>query len=162
MSVHKLKMLMTLTLTSLLFATAASAQQRPPYGQAINLANAKTVIAAAEAEAKKNGWSVAIASVDNHGLLVCYEMFDDTQTASATVAIEKARTSAMFRRPSKEFEDNIAAGRMAVLGLPGVTPVEGGVPLVVGGKMIGAIGVSGMISTQDAQVAKAGLEALNK
>jgi uncharacterized protein GlcG (DUF336 family) len=151
-------------LASAVFATVAVAQapQRPPYGQAVGLATAKTIVAAAEAEAKKNSWSVAIAIVDNHGFLVCYEMLDDTQTASANVAVEKARTAAMFRRATKEFEDNIAGGRVAVLGLPGVTPVEGGLPIVVDGKMIGAVGVSGMTSSQDAQVAKAGLEALNR
>jgi glc operon protein GlcG len=163
MNVYKFILAFVYMLTSSTIATTAAAQApvRPPYGQAISLATAKTLIAAAEAEAKKNSWGVAIAIVDNHGFLVCYEMLDDTQTASANVAIEKARTSAMFRRPSKEFEDAIAGGRMAVLGLPGVTPVEGGLPIVIGGKMIGAIGVSGMTSAQDAQVARAGLDALN-
>lgn len=136
------------------------AQQRPPYGTAINLETAKKVGAAAIAEAKKNNWNVAVAIVDNHGMLVYYEMLDDTQTASASVAVEKARTSAGYRRPSKEFEDGIAGGRTAILGLPGVTPIEGGLPIVVGGKMIGAVGVSGVLSSQDAQVARAGLEAL--
>lgn len=146
---------------SLAFASLGTlAQQRPPYGTAINLETAKKVGAAAIAEAKKNNWNVAVAIVDNHGLLVYYEMLDDTQTASANVAIEKARTSATYRRPSKEFEENIAAGRVAVLGLPGVTPIDGGLPIVVGGKMIGAVGVSGVLSSQDAQVARAGVEAL--
>ena len=133
---------------------------RPPYGPAINLETAKKVAAAAAAEARKNNWNVAVAITDNHGTLVYYEMQDDTQTASATVAVEKARTSAGYRRPSKEFEDNVAAGRVAVMGLPGVTPVDGGLPIVVNGRMIGAIGVSGVTSAQDAQVARAGLEAL--
>jgi uncharacterized protein GlcG (DUF336 family) len=87
-------------------------------------------------------------------------MLDDTQTASAGIAIEKARTSATFRRPTKELEDGIAAGRTAILGLPGATPIDGGLPIVVGGKMIGAVGVSGVNSSQDAQVARAGLEVL--
>jgi glc operon protein GlcG len=95
-------------------------------------------------------------------MLVYYEMADDTQTASANIALEKARTSATYRRPTKELEDNIAAGRVAVLGLPGATPIEGGLPIVVGGKMIGAIGVSGVTSAQDGQVARAGVEALAK
>ena len=89
-------------------------------------------------------------------------MMDDTQTSSATIAVEKARTAAMFRRPSKEFEDNIAAGRVAVLGLPGATPIDGGLPIVVGGKIIGAVGVSGVSSAQDAQIAKAGIDGLAK
>ena len=103
---------------------------------------------------------MAVAIVDNHGMLVYYEMADDTQTASAVIAIEKARTSATYRRPTKELEDNIMAGRNAVLGLPGSTPVEGGLPIVVGGRMIGAIGVSGVTSPQDGVVAKAGVDAL--
>lgn len=149
-----------LVLSLALASMATLAQQRPPYGTAINLETAKKVGAAAIAEAKKNNWNVAVAVVDNHGMLVYYEMLDDTQTASATVAVEKARTSAGYRRPSKEFEENIAAGRVAVLGLPGVTPIDGGLPIVVGGKMIGAVGVSGVLSSQDAQVARAGVEAL--
>jgi len=150
---------------ALVFALAvpvafAQAPVRPPYGQAINLETAKKMAVAAAAEAKKNSWNVAIAIVDNHGMLIYYEMADDTQTAAANVAQEKARTAATFRRPSKEFEENVAAGRVAVLGLPGVTPIEGGLPIVVGGKMIGAIGVSGGTSPQDGQVAKAGIDAL--
>jgi len=147
-----------------LFAMGASAQapQRPPYGQGINLETAKKVAAGAVAEAKKNSWNVAIAIVDNHGFLVYYEMLDDTQTASATFAVEKARTAAMYRRPSKELEDNISAGRVAVLGFPGATPIEGGLPIVVGGKMIGAVDVSGVTSGQDGQIAKAGLDAMGK
>ena len=143
-----------------LAALSATAQQRPPYGAGINLETAKKVGAAAVAEARKNSWNVAIAIVDNHGLLVYYEMLDDTQTASATIALEKARTSATYRRPTKELEDGIAGGRVAILGLPGATPIEGGLPIVVGGKMIGAVGVSGVTSQQDGVVAKAGTDAL--
>ena len=143
-----------------LAALSATAQQRPPYGAGINLETAKKVGAAAVAEARKNSWNVAIAIVDNHGLLVYYEMLDDTQTASATIALEKARTSATSRRPTKELEDGIAGGRVAILGLPGATPIEGGLPIVVGGKMIGAVGVSGVTSQQDGVVAKAGTDAL--
>ena len=142
-------------------ATLAMAQApvRPPYGTAINLETAKKIAAGAMAESKKQSWKVAVAIVDNHGMLVYYEMQDDTQTASASIAIEKARTSATLRRPTKELEQNIADGRVAVLGLGGM-PIEGGLPIVVDGKMIGAIGVSGQASTQDAQVARAGLDAL--
>lgn len=143
-----------------LIACGTLAQQRPPYGAAINLETAKKIAAASVAEAKKNNWNVAIAIVDNHGRLVYYEMLDDTMTASANVAIEKARTSATYRRPSKEFEDGVAGGRNAILGLPGVTPIEGGIPIVIDGKMIGAVGVSGVTSPQDAQIARAGLEAM--
>ena len=143
-----------------LAALSASAQQRPPYGAGINLETAKKVGAAAVAEARKNSWNVAVAIVDNHGMLVYYEMLDDTQTASATIALEKARTSATYRRTTKELEDGIAGGRVAILGLPGATPIEGGLPIVVGGKMIGAVGVSGVTSQQDGVVAKAGVDAL--
>jgi len=162
MKIHQVFATIACALTLALSISTANAQQRPPYGQAVNLETAKKIGAAAAAEAKKNSWNVAIAIVDNHGFLVYYEMMDDTQTASANVAIEKARTSAMYRRASKEFEENIAGGRVAVLGLPGATPIEGGLPIVVGGKLIGAVGVSGVTSAQDGMVAKAGLEALAK
>jgi glc operon protein GlcG len=151
-----------LTLAMFALAAAAQAPVRPPYGQGINLETAKKVAAGAAAEAKKNSWSMAIAVVDNHGFLVYYEMMDDTQTASANVAVEKAKSSAGFRRPTKEFEDGVAGGRNALLGLPGATPIEGGVPIVVGGKMIGAIGISGGTAPQDGQTAKAGVDALGK
>jgi glc operon protein GlcG len=143
-------------------AKVARAQDAPPYGPQITLETARKVAAAAEVEARKNNWRMAIAIVDNHGTLVFYQMLDDTQTGSANIAVEKARTSAMFRRPSKAFEENIAGGRNAILGLPGVTPVEGGVPIIVGGKQIGAIGVSGASSAQDGIVAKAGVDAAGK
>jgi uncharacterized protein GlcG (DUF336 family) len=130
------------------------------YGLPVDLNQAKKIAAGALAEANKNNWRVAIAIVDTHGFLKYYEMMDDTQTASATVAIEKARTAAMFRRPTKMFEDAIAGGRTAILGMPGVAPLEGGLPIVVDGKVIGAVGVSGLTSPQDAQVAQAGLATL--
>ncbi len=159
MSIKKLAQGASVLVLSLA-ALSATAQQRPPYGAAINLETAKKVGAAAVAEARKNSWNVAIAIVDNHGMLVYYEMLDDTQTASATIALEKARTSATYRRTTKELEDGIAGGRVAILGLPGATPIEGGLPIVVGGKMIGAVGVSGVTSQQDGVVAKAGIDAL--
>lgn len=151
-----------LALVLLAGAVGVAAQQPTPpsYGSAIRLDAAKKAAAAAVAEAKKNNWNVAIAVVDNHGFLVYYEMLDDTQTASPNIAIEKARTAAMFRRPSKALEDAITGGRAAVLGLPGSTPIEGGLPIVAGGKIVGGIGVSGVTSQQDGQVAKAGVDAL--
>jgi uncharacterized protein GlcG (DUF336 family) len=142
-----------------LFAAGAMAQERPPYGQEIGLELAKKIAAGAAAESKKNGWRMAIAVVDNHGFLVYYERMDDTQTASVQVALDKAKAAAMYRRPTKAFEDGIAKGRVALLGLTGATPIEGGVPIMVGGKVIGAIGVSGANSDQDAQAAMAGLKA---
>jgi uncharacterized protein GlcG (DUF336 family) len=147
-----------------LVAPVANAQApvRPPYGQAISLETAKKLAAVSAAEARKNNWPVAIAVVDNHGMLIYYEMMDNTQTTSAVIAIEKAKTAAGYRRPSKEFQDNVTGGNAAVMGLPGVTPIEGGLPIVVDGKMIGAIGVSGVTAAQDGMVAKAGIDSLAK
>ena len=150
-------------LSAAVFALGAAqtmAQQRPGYGTAVNLETAKKIAAASIAEARRNNWNVAVAILDNHGMLIYYEMLDDTQTSSATIAIEKGRTAAMFRRPSKVFEDGVSSGRVAILGLPGATPIEGGLPIVVNGKIIGGVGVSGVNSDQDAQIARAGLEAL--
>ena len=130
------------------------------YGPDVTLETAKKIAAGAVVEANKNNWRVAIAIVDTHGLLKYYEMMDDTQTASATVAVEKARTAAMFRRPTKMFEEAIAGGRNAILGMGGITPIEGGLPIVVNGKCVGAVGVSGLTSPQDAQVGQAGLDSL--
>lgn len=158
----KLNLAVTIGLACALASAPCAAQDSPPYGTAITLDAARKVAFGAEAEARKNNWRMAIAIVDNHGTLVYYQMLDDTQYGSANVSVEKARTAALFRRPSKAFEDNIAAGRNAILGLPGVTPVEGGLPIIVGGKQIGAVGVSGASSAQDGQVAKAGIDALSK
>jgi uncharacterized protein GlcG (DUF336 family) len=130
------------------------------YGPAVDLEQAKRLASAAVAEANRNTWRVAIAIVDTHGFLKYFEMMDDTQTASATVAVEKGRTAAMFRRPTKMFEEGIAGGRTALLGLHGAIPIDGGLPIVVNGKVIGGIGVSGLTSVQDAQVAQAGLDSL--
>lgn len=133
-----------------------------PYGAPIPLAEAKRVVAAAQAEAAKNKWNVAIAIVDAGGHLVAFERMDATQYGSVTVAQEKARTAAAFRRPSKAFQDTVASGPEGtrILRLPGATPIEGGVPLVRDGKIVGAIGVSGVTSAQDGQIAAAGAAAL--
>ena len=130
------------------------------YGPAVDLEQAKRIAAGAVAEAHRNNWRVVIAIVDTHGFLTYYERMDDTLTASANVAIEKARTAAMFRRPTKMFEEGIAGGRTALLGMHGAIPIEGGLPIVVNNKVIGGIGVSGLTSVQDAQVAQAGLDTL--
>jgi uncharacterized protein GlcG (DUF336 family) len=141
-------------------ATIASAQApvRPPYGTAVSLETAKKIGEAAMADAKKRNWNVTVAVVDNHGMLIWYQMQDDTQTSAAHLAIEKARTSATLRRPTKELEDGVAAGRVAVMSLG--LAIDGGVPIVVGGKMIGAVGVSGMAAAQDAEIARSGLDAV--
>lgn len=142
-----------------LFAVVAAAQERPPYGPDVSVETAKTIAAGALAESKKNGWRMAIAIVDNHGFLVYFERMEDTQTAGVEVSIDKARAAAMFRRPTKVFEDGVNKGRPALLGLRGATPLEGGVPIMAGGKVIGAIGVSGANADQDAQAATAGIKA---
>ena len=134
--------------------------QAPGYGASIDLETARRVAAAAAAEGKENGWTVAVAIVDTAGDLVYFERMDDTQVASSQVAQEKARTAVRFKRPSKAFEDALVGGRLAVLGLPGVTPLEGGIPLLVDGKIVGAIGVSGVTSQQDGVCAQAGVDAL--
>ena len=126
----------------------------------LSIDDAHKMAAAARAEAKAQGWSVVIAIVDDGGHLVYLERLDGTQKASSESAMAKARTAIMFKRPSKVLEDAVAGGRVAVMSLPGVTPVEGGLPIVVDGHFLGAIGVSGVQSSQDAQVARAGLEAL--
>lgn len=127
---------------------------------ALTLEVAKQISSAAEAEATKNNWAVAIAIVDEGGHLVHLAKLDNTQYGSIDVAIQKAQTSAAFKRPTKVFEDAIAGGRNAIIGLKGALPLEGGVPIIHDGKIIGAIGVSGVKSTEDGQVAKAGADAL--
>lgn len=150
----------------LLFTTAVSgallAQMPNAYGPSITLEAAKKVVAPALEEAVKNHWTIAVAVVDPSGNLVYYEKLDNTQLGSANIAIDKARTAARFKRPTKEFQDPLAAGGagIRILGLEGVTPVEGGFPLVLDGKIVGAIGASGATSAQDAQCAKAGADSL--
>jgi glc operon protein GlcG len=129
-----------------------------PYGLPINLENAKKAAAAAIAEALRNNWKMAAAVVDTGGHLVYFEKMDGTQTGSVAVAINKARCAALFMRPTKAFQDVLAGGGdgLRMLGLEGAVPVEGGVPLVVDGKIVGAIGLSGGASSQDGQCARAG------
>ncbi len=130
------------------------------YGMPVSLEMARKAAAPALAEAAKNKWNVAVAIVDPAGILIYYEKMDDTQTASAKVAIDKARSAAQFKRPTKMLQDALAGGGdgLRVLALEGATPIEGGIPLIADGKIIGAIGVSGASSSQDAQCAKAGAD----
>ena len=139
---------------------SAVAQMPNPYGTAISLENAKKAAAPALAEAAKNNWRVAVAIVGPEGTLIYYEKMDNTQLGSAEIAIDKARTAALFKRPTKALQDALAAGGegLRILTLKGVTAVEGGIPLVMDGKIVGAIGVSGATSAQDAQCAKAGAD----
>ena len=132
-----------------------------PYGAPISLGDAKKAMAVAEAEAAKNGWGVAIAIVDSGANLVMLQRLDNAQLSSGRIAEQKARTAAEFRRPTKVFEDAVAGGGIGLRVLSfGASVAEGGVPIVAGGKVIGAIGVSGVQSHQDAQVAQAGADAV--
>jgi uncharacterized protein GlcG (DUF336 family) len=155
-------------LRSLLFlavagAVAPAAQgQTMNYGPSITLDQAKAVAGPAIAEARKNQWTMAVAIVDTAGDLVYFEKMDNTQVASTTVALDKARSAARFKRATKVFQDGVAAGGdgLRLLALQGAVPVEGGVPLVVGGRIVGAIGASGGTSQQDGVVAGAGAAVL--
>ncbi len=140
----------------------ARAQTSLPYGTSITVDEAKKVAANAIAEAVKNHWMIAVAIVNPDGTLVYYEKMDNTQLGSANVSIDKARSAARFKRPTKAFQDALAAGGegLRILAIEGAVPVEGGFPLVIDGKIVGAIGVSGMASSQDAQCAKIGADSL--
>jgi glc operon protein GlcG len=157
----KIVVAVTVALLAATLSFAAQAQV-PQYGADVNLEQAKKAVAAAQEEAKKNNWPVAVAIVDTHGFLVAYEKMDNTQSASVQVAIDKAASSAMYRRPSKAFQDAVAGGGagLRVMNLRGASTVEGGLPLVVDGKIIGAIGVSGVNADQDGVAAKAGSDAV--
>jgi uncharacterized protein GlcG (DUF336 family) len=122
----------------------------------LSLTAAKQIAETAEREAMRRGATVVIAVVDDGGHLLVLERLDDTQVASVDVAIGKARTAAIFRRPSKDFEDQVKNGRVAALALPGATPLQGGIPIVYAGRVIGAIGVSGNTPQEDEDIAKAG------
>jgi glc operon protein GlcG len=132
------------------------------YGVAIRLETAKKAAAAALSEARRNTWTMAVAVVDPGGHLVYFEKMDDTQVGSATVAQDKARSAALFKRPTKAFQETLAAGGdgLRVLAIRGAVPVEGGLPLIVDGAIAGGIGVSGGTSQQDGQCAKAGVDAI--
>jgi glc operon protein GlcG len=136
----------------------------PPYGPSITLDQAKRVMAAAELQAAENTWQVAITILDSGGNLVMFHKVDNAQLSAITVSEGKARTALQFKRPSKDLDDAIARGGPGnrLLALKDITPIEGGLPIVLDGKIIGAIGVSGAISAQDSQVAKAGIDALTK
>jgi glc operon protein GlcG len=149
-------------LTILFSAASTKAQMTNPYGTPISLENAKKAAELALAEARKNNWTMAVAIVDTHGTLVYFEKIDNTQNASAQVAIDKARSSANYKRPTKALQTALAAGGdgLRILTLAGAVAVEGGYPIVIDGKIVGAIGMSGGTSAQDDQCAKLGAEAL--
>lgn len=146
-------------IASLLLSASALAQTLT-YGAPVSLDAAKKIAAAAVAEAKKNNFTMVISIVDSSGTLTYLEKIDGTQIASVQVAIGKAVTANNFKRPTKALEDAVAGGRNVLLSLPDAVIIEGGIPIIVEGKIIGAIGVSGGTSQQDAQVAEAGLAIL--
>lgn len=148
---------------ALLAAMPAKAQTPPPpYGLAIGLENARKAMAAAEGEATKNNWAVVISIIDSGGHIVMLHRRDDVQLSSIELSQGKAKTALMFKRPSKVLDDAIAGGGpgLRFLALKDIVPLEGGVPLIIDGKIVGAIGVSGVLSSQDAQIARAGADAL--
>ena len=157
--------LMTLALVIAALGLApsvASAQAPPQYGPSITLDQAKKAMVGAEAEAKKNSWPVVIVILDTGGNLVMLQRLDNAQWGSIDVAKDKARSAVAFRRPTKVFQDLIAQGgaNLRLLNLTGASMLEGGIPIMADGKIIGAIGVSGVTSDQDAQIARAGIEAM--
>ena len=158
----KVRFLMALAAGAVAFATSLAHAQFPQYGPDVGLEQAKKILAAGEAEAKKNNWPMAIAVVDTHGGLVAFAKLDGTQHASAAVSQDKASSAALYRRPTKAFQDVLAKGGdgWRVLTFRGVSAAEGGVPLYADGKIVGAVGVSGGSSDQDGAVAKAAAEAL--
>ena len=147
---------------ALVWISAPLHAQTESYGMPITADAAKKVAAAAIAEARKNNWNMAIAIVDPAGILVYYEKMDNTQNGSANVAVDKARSAALFKRPTKAFQDGLAAGGegLRLLELQGAVPIDGGLPILMGGRIVGAIGASGGTSAQDGQVAKAGVDSV--
>jgi uncharacterized protein GlcG (DUF336 family) len=156
-----LRMTLGVTLLGLLLNGATAAAQLMDK-KALSLEVAKKLAAAAEEEAVKNKWSVAIVIVDDGGHLVYLQRIDETQIGSIEVAIQKAKSAVNYKRPTKVFEEAVTGGRNVVLVLPGAIPIEGGLPVTLDGKVIGAIGVSGVTAQQDGQIAKAGVDALPK
>ena len=164
------RLLSLVVVSVFLFASGPVCAQQPvappppqiPYGAPISLEQAKKAVAAAEAESRKNNWNMVIAVLDTGGHLVMLERMDGVQLGSIGAAQDKAYSAVMYRRPTKVFQDLVAQGgaNIRLLGLRGASVLEGGIPIIVDGKLIGAIGVSGHTSEQDAQVAKAGADAL--
>ena len=162
--------LLPVSLFAIIFAAGPAGAQAPApapppqvaYGPPITLEQAKKVMAAAEAEARKNNWNVVISVIDSGGHLVSMQRLDGTQLGSIEVARQKAYSAVLYRRPTKVFEDGVSQGglNLRLLKLEGASPFEGGVPIMVDGKIVGAVGVSGVTSAQDGQIARAGAEAM--
>jgi len=145
-------------------APPAASPYLTPIGPAISLETAKKAAAAALAETRKNGWLMVAAVVDPDGTLVYYERMDNVQLGSAEVAIDKARSAALYKRPTKAFQDGLEKGgvNLRILALKGAVPVDGGLPIIVDGKLVGAIGLSGDLSEHDGKCAAAGVAALKQ
>ncbi len=160
--IPKLLVALTLALGAGTAHAQATSNYLIPVGPAISVETAKKAAAAAVAEARKNGWLMVVAVVDPNGTLVYYERMDNVQLASANVAIGKARSAALYKRPTKVFQDGLATGgvNLRILGLEGAVPLEGGLPILAGGKLIGAIGLSGDLSENDGKCAAAGVNAI--
>jgi glc operon protein GlcG len=150
--------ILLVALLALTIGRSAAAQTSE--ARILNLAGARVMAEVAEAEAVRNNWKVAIAVVDAHGELLFFLKMDDVQQGSVDIAQAKARTAARMRRPTKALDDAVVGGRLALLAVDGVLPLEGGVPVIHNGVVIGAVGVSGVTSAQDAQVAAAGIRAV--
>ena len=158
----KTRTTMQIAAAAIALAGASAFAQVPQYGSNVTLEQARKAAAGADAEAKKNSWPVAIAIVDTAGQLVYFQRHENTQTASIQVAQDKAVSAAMYRRPTKAFQDAVAGGGagLRALTLHKASAVEGGIPIAIDGKIIGAIGVSGVTAEQDGQIAKAGVDAM--
>jgi glc operon protein GlcG len=156
-------LMLSLGLLTALPAAAQTPAPPPAYGMPISLEQAKKIMAGAEAEAKKNNWPVVIVILDSGGQMVMLQRLDNAQWGSVDIAKEKARSAVALRRPTKALQDAVAQGgaNLRLLAI-GYSVLEGGIPIVVDGKIIGAVGVSGVLSQQDAQTAQAGIDALGK
>ena len=155
------KWTMFLGLMMAVVMTATGAAQQLPTKRVLTLESAKRMAAAAEAEARKNNWNVSIAVVDDGGQLLLFQRMDNAKLVAIDIAIRKAKTAVYFQGETKGLEEEVTkGGRTALLPIEGFMPLEGGIPLIVEGKVIGGIGVSGVTGAQDAQCAKAGAEAL--
>jgi uncharacterized protein GlcG (DUF336 family) len=159
----KMKRLASLVIGLVVLTATAAGAQAPEYGAPITFEQAKKVMAGAEAEAAKNKWPVVITILDSGGQVVMVHRLDNAQWGSVDVAREKAKSAVALRRPTKVFQDLIAQGgaNLRLLNI-GYSVLEGGIPIVVGGKIIGSVGVSGVTSQQDAQIGQAGIDALGK
>lgn len=157
-SCDRIVMAVAVWLVTASLASAAELPSKP----ALTLEAAKLIATAAQKHAQENEWKVCIAILDDGGHLLYFERMDGVQAGSITVAQKKAASAILFKRSTKVFEEAVAGGRTALLALPGALPIEGGLPIVVDGHVVGSIGVSGVTSQQDGEIGQAGIDALLK